>query len=158
MRKLFSLLSILLTVSVISFGQSVVNTTGATVSSGAYVFEYSIGEIAITTLTPGNATDNYAVTQGVLQPEYKVLAKVCDVISAPLITYPNPATSKFRFLGQYDWITNYSVYAADGKLVRLAAPVVNGSIDISTLPDAAYFIKLIPGCGDHFKILKVIKQ
>lgn len=157
MRKLFGLIIVLAASRGNLVAQAVVNSTGTTLTSGNYIFEYSVGEIAITTLPTGSAALNYAATQGVLQPIFKAVVRVCDVIDQPLLTYPNPATNRFRFVGPFEWITDYAVYAADGKLVR-RAQLVNGSIDISTLPDAAYFIKLFPGCGDNYKILKVIKQ
>ena len=133
--------------------QSVINSTGASLNDASYQFEYSIGEISITTLA---ATSNF-VTQGLLQPQVKYLNPQCEIINAPLQTFPNPTTDKFRMVGQFDWITGYHIYAADGKLVRVTS-FYNNYIDLSNLPAATYFIKLYPACDNKFRVLKVVKQ
>ena len=136
-----------------SSAQSVINSTGASLSDASYQFEYSIGEISITTLA---ATSNF-ITQGLLQPQVKYINPQCEIINAPLQTFPNPTRDKFRMVGQYDWISGYHIYAADGKLVRVAS-FFNNYIDLSNLPAATYFIKLYPACDNKFKVLKVVKQ
>ena len=45
-------------------GQTLVNSTGNTIKNNSYHFEYSVGEIAVTTIS--NKTNN--TTQGLLQP------------------------------------------------------------------------------------------
>ena len=47
--------------------------------------------------------------------------------------------------------------AVDGKLVR-SGSFVSNQIDISTLAGGVYFIRLLPGCNNQFRTLKVIKQ
>jgi gliding motility-associated-like protein len=56
--------------------QSLVNTTGNTISNNYISIEYSIGEIAITTLS---SNDNY-VTQGLLQPIIKAGVDPCIML------------------------------------------------------------------------------
>jgi len=48
-------------------GQTLVNSTGNTIKNNSYYFEYSLGEIAITTIS--NSSNN--ATQGLLQPTVK---------------------------------------------------------------------------------------
>jgi len=48
-------------------GQTLVNSTGNTIKNNFYYFEYSVGEIAITTIS--NSSNN--ATQGLLQPTVK---------------------------------------------------------------------------------------
>ncbi len=48
----------------ITFSQSLINSTGNTIQNNNYSFEYSLGEIGITTLV---SNENY-ITQGLLQP------------------------------------------------------------------------------------------
>ncbi len=133
--------------------QSVINSSGTTLTSNTYNLEYSIGEISITTLT---TTASFA-TQGLLQPKPKYLGPYCAIISAPMQTFPNPVIDKLRLVGQFDWITGYEVYAADGKLVRLLS-FFNNYIDLTGLPRAIYFVRLYPGCNKDHKVLKVFKQ
>ena len=153
MRILFTLIFLSAIFLSKSFAQSVINSTGAFLKDGSYQIEYSIGEISITTLS---AASNF-ITQGLLQPQVKYLNPQCEIINAPIQTFPNPTRDKFRMVGQFDWITGYHIYAADGKLVRIAS-FYNNYINLSNLPAATYFIKLYPACDNKFKVLKVVKQ
>src|SRR5215203_3774439 len=53
--------------SIKSNGQILVNSTGNTIRNDSYCFEYSVGEIAITTIS----NSNNDATQGLLQPILK---------------------------------------------------------------------------------------
>lgn len=139
----------------VTTAQKLVNTTGTTVTDNKYIIEYSVGEISITTLTaPANA--NY-ITQGLLQPNIKLINPACAVVNDTINCFPNPVEKILSVVGRLDWITSYRIYAADGKLVRIAN-FVNNQINMYNLPGGAYFIKLYPGCDDKFRVLKVIKQ
>lgn len=135
--------------------QKLVNTTGTTVRNDNFIIEYSVGEIAIATLTEtGNS--NY-VTQGLLQPNVRLINPGCNVVNDTINCFPNPVEKILSVVGRLNWITGYRIYAADGKLVRIANFVSN-QINMSDLPGGAYFIKLYPGCDDKYRVLKVIKQ
>ena len=134
-------------------GQTLVNTTGNTLKDNSYYFEYSIGEISITTLS---GTTNF-VTQGLLQPNIKKVPPPCDFPDDKVISFENPTRNIVRLVGRYDWITDYKVYAADGKLVK-EGRFFNNVIDLTKFPAAVYFIKLYPGCNNNYKVLKVVKQ
>ena len=133
--------------------QTLVNSTGNTLKDNSYYFEYSIGEISITTLS---GTSNN-VTQGLLQPNIKKVPPPCDFLDEKVLSFENPTKNLVRIVGRYDWITDYKVYAADGKLVK-EGKFFNNVIDITKLPAAMYFIKLFPACNNKHKVLKVIKQ
>jgi Secretion system C-terminal sorting domain len=136
-------------------GQKLINTTGTTVTDTKYIIEYSVGEISIATLTaPSGAS---SITQGLLQPNIKVINPACAVVNDTINCFPNPVDKILSVVGRVDWITGYHIYAADGKLVRVAN-FVNNQINMYNLPDGAYFIKLYPGCDDKFRVLKVIKR
>jgi hypothetical protein len=136
-----------------TYSQTLVNTAGNTIKDNSYFFEYSIGEIGINTLT-GN-TNN--VTQGLLQPNIKRAPPPCIFPDDEVISFENPTRNLVRIVGQYDWITSYKVFAADGKLLK-EGPFYNNVIDLTKYPAAIYFIKLYPGCNGKFKTLKVLKQ
>jgi hypothetical protein len=134
-------------------GQTVVNSTGNTIKDNSFYFEYSIGEISITTLTSGSNN----VTQGLLQPNIKKVPPPCDFLDEKVLSFENPTRNLVRIVGRYDWITDYKVYAADGKLVK-EGRFYNNVIDITKYPAGVYFIKLFPGCNKDFRVLKVLKQ
>lgn len=148
----FFLLSISFLLVNIAKGQTLVNITGNTLIDSFYYFEYSIGEISITTLT-NNAN---LVTQGMLQPNMKSIPPPCDPVDNKVINFENPTLDLIRIVGQYDWITHYQVYTADGKLVA-TGPFHNNIINLTKYPAAVYFIKLFPGCNGKFKVLKIFK-
>lgn len=133
--------------------QTVINTTGQTIQSPGYIIEYSIGEIAITTY----AGANNVLTQGVLQPNIKVINPDCALINAPFQYFPNPSYDKLRLVGQYNWINAYQVFAADGKLVR-NQKFYNNEIDLSNLSSGIYFVRMLPGCDNNYKTIKIFKS
>ena len=139
--------------SIAIHGQTVVNSTGNTIKDNSFYFEYSIGEISITTLSSG--TNN--VTQGLLQPNIKKIPPPCDFLDEKVLSFENPTRNLVRIVGRYDWITDYKVYAADGKLVK-EGRFFNNVIDITKFPAGVYFVKLFPGCNNDFRVLKVLKQ
>jgi len=147
------LLLIILSLFTTANSQTVVNSTGNTLKDNSYYFEYSIGEISITTI----AGSTNIVTQGLLQPNIKKVPPPCDFLDENVISFENPTRNIARLVGRYDWITNYKVYAADGKLV-MEGRFYNNVIDLTRLPAAIYFIKLYPGCNNDYKVLKVLKQ
>lgn len=149
----FNAISILLIISVSTKAQVLVNTTGNTLKNSAYVFEYSIGEIAVTTI---NAIDNN-ITQGLLQPNTKLIPPPCDFLDEKILSFENPTKNIIRIVGRYDWITDYKMYAADGKLVQ-EGRFYNNVINISKHPAGLYFVKLFPGCNGNNRVLKVLKQ
>ncbi len=155
--KRFVALTSFLAFACTCFSQTVVNTTGNTISTADYTFEYSIGEVSITTLQETVNPTNFFITQGLLQPQVKFVNPACEIINDTVQFFPNPTRNILSVVSRYDWITSYVIYAADGKLVRFA-PFINNQIDISALANAVYFIKLFPGCDNKYRVLKVIKQ
>ena len=138
-----------------TLGQQVVNISGTTLKNDHIILEYSIGELAITTLaTSGNS--NFT-TQGLLQPSLKVLQPDCEMVNDVLQYFPNPTRNKLRVVGKNDWISYYVIYAADGKLVARSTFVSN-TIDLTGLAAGCYLVQLLPGCNGQYKTFKIIKQ
>lgn len=135
--------------------QSLVNSSGSTITTPDYIVEYSVGEIGITTLQDANST--YYVTQGLLQPILKINNPDCPIINDSLTYFPTPTRNFLSVVPKYNWITSYRIYAADGKLVRVASFISN-QINLIDLAAGVYFIKFLPGCNDKYRTIKVIKQ
>ena len=133
--------------------QTVVNAAGNTLSDNSYLIEYSIGEISITTVTGAQNI----ISQGVLQPNIKILNPGCSFINDTFSFFPNPTRDKIRLVGRYNWINSYMVYAADGKLMG-SSLFYNNYIDLSRFAAGLYFIQLLPGCDGKSKTLKILKQ
>ena len=153
MRKLAACLGLSILSCLGVKAQGVLNTTGASFSNGSYIIEYSVGEVAINTLTNGTKT----VTQGVLQPGAAILLKVSDVVESGLSVYPNPVTTNLYVNGDYQWVKAYQVFAVDGKLIT-SGDLKKGQLNLSSLPAGTYYITLLPKTGTSTKTIKVIKQ
>ena len=137
-----------------------VNTTGNTISTPDYIFEYSIGEIAITTIEDPSTIKAWFITQGLLQPMPKITGSLslCNFINDSVFYYPNPTINMLTVVTRNNWITGYRMYAADGKLIRNSF-FVNNQISLADLAAGVYFVQLLPGCNNQkFRVLKVIKQ
>lgn len=138
--------------SLVTNAQTLVNTTGNTITNSNYHIEYSIGEIGIVTI-PGAKT----VTQGLLQPEVRVINPGCELINGGVIAFPNPTPNQVHLNGPSNLVEQYQIYSADGKLIE-SSTMVNNTIDLSRYPAALYFIRLFPGCYGHYRTLKVIRM
>lgn len=152
-KRLSLLAAALFSITIFSYSQTLVNTTGNTISNNSFVIEYSIGEIAISTLSSTNSD----VTQGLLQPSLKVPNPGCGFVNDIIQYFPNPTQNIIRIVGRHDWIKSYNIYQADGKLVA-KADYYNNQINISRLASGIYFVVLYPGCDGKFKTLKILKQ
>ena len=135
------------------FSQTVVNTSGKTIGDNNFIIEYSVGETVIVT----NASTNNAITQGLLQPLLKIVPPPCELVNDTIQYFPNPVNSILSVVTRQNWISGYMIFASDGKLIR-NAPFISNQIDLGNLPAGVYFIKIMPGCNNKFRILKVIKQ
>jgi hypothetical protein len=135
--------------------QSLINSTGSTITTPDYIVEFSVGEIGITTLS--DATGANFITQGLLQPILKITDPDCPIINDSLIFFPNPTRNFLSVVPKYNWITSYRIYAIDGKLVRVASFISN-QINLIDLAPGVYFIQFLPGCNNKYRTIKVIKQ
>jgi hypothetical protein len=153
MKYLLPTLLYLLLIASPAQSQQVINATGTTITNNSYIIEYSIGELAVTTIS---APNNYA-TQGVLQPNVKVINPSCNIINQAFQFFPNPTYDRLRLVGQYNWIDAYQVFAADGKLIR-SEKFYNNEINLTNLATGIYFIRMLPGCDNQYKTIKIYKS
>jgi hypothetical protein len=130
-----------------------ISTSGASISSNGFVVEYALGEVSIVTVSNTNSV----ATQGLLQPQIKIVNPDCDIINQKIKIFENPTINIARIVSIHNWISFYQVYATDGKLIR-SEPFTNNHINLTNLPAAPYFIKLLPGCDGKYRVLKIIKK
>ena len=137
--------------------QKVINTTGGFITTTTGSLEYAIGEISIATVYDNFTTPIKALTQGLLQPIFKTNSPDCAIINDTIRYFPNPVESIVAIVPSKDWITGYSIFSEKGELVG-SGTFTNNTINVSKLAAAAYFIKLLPGCDNKYRILKIIKK
>lgn len=152
MRKTLLLLPLLCFYSIV-FSQELVGSTGSTIKNAEVEIAYAVGEIGIHTIS---ATEN-TVTQGLLQPNIRIINNDCADLLKSVIFYPNPARSELRLSTQYLGITHYQIFAADGKLMA-SEPFTYNPINLSKLSSGVYIIRLFVSCDNSYRAIKFMKQ
>jgi len=104
-------------ISTLACAQQVMNATGNTLHDTNISIEYSVGEIAITTLA---ATDNY-ITQGLLQPIVKISVAPCKISDlVPTAFTPNhDGLNDCYGVSQWPYTSSFemSIYNRWGQLI-----------------------------------------
>ncbi len=154
-KNIFLILSCLLLFYVGS-AQTLVNTTGLTISDGNYTIEYSVGEMAITTLS---SSDSY-VTQGLLQPIIKIDIDACKMLDLipTAFTPNNDGLNDCYGVSQWPYTSSFemNVFNRWGELIfrttdRFAC--WDGKFKGEDQPAGVYvyMIRATTGCGPTFK-------
>ena len=139
--------------------QEVLNAAGKTITGltgpGAVAtVEYSIGEVAVKTLSIAGGD----VTQGVLQP-YVVVDDVKEVFDElySFKCYPNPVGDELIVETSYPDFTHVQFISQDGRVVQ-EMPFNSGQINCGQLPAGMYFVRLFSETKPEFKTFKLFKQ
>lgn len=146
MRKVWlwvQTVSMLLFISNNAFSQSLINSTGSTLSDGKYTIEYAIGEIAVNTLSDNQNN----LTQGLLQPIIRI--KDCNLLTfIPTAFTPNNDNLNDCFgVKQWPLTTSYQfeVFGRWGQSVfktNNIAACWNGTFNGQPQPMGAYVYML----------------
>jgi hypothetical protein len=132
----------------------VVNTTGGILKNATMVVEYSVGEIAITSL---NGT-NGKVTQGYLQPIKNVITALPNETNESMISfYPNPTQNLLFFGKANEPVKLANIYTMDGKkIASFERPETN--ISLENLTQGVYQVELIGNQNQILTNTKIVKQ
>lgn len=139
------------------FAQQLVNTTGNTITDNTISVEYSIGEIAITTLASGSG-DSY-VTQGLLQPIIQLGEDPCKILNL----VPNAFTPNYDGLNDCYGVSRWpfassfemNIYNRWGELIFRTTDIHacwDGKLKGKDQPVGAYvyWIRATTNCGPTF--------
>lgn len=134
-------------------GQTLISPSGATVSNASMSVSYSIGELAITTLSDFEK----AYTQGFQQP--KSITKPVDECSPSaievIVLFPNPVKDVINLQGQFNCFLQFTIQRA-GQAVK--SGTFDGSpINVSGLPTGIYFLHLMGKQTEYSRIIKFFK-
>jgi hypothetical protein len=132
--------------------QTLISPGGATVANASMSVSYSIGELAITTLS--DSEDAY--TQGFQQPSITKPVDECSPSAIDVVVlFPNPVRDEINLQGQFNCFINYSVLRA-GQAVKQG--IFDGSpINVSGLTPGIYFLHLIGKQNQYSRIIKFFK-
>ena len=154
----FVLLKICFFISIGSFAQSVISSSGNSTSNGGYTLSWTIGEGVITTI--GN--NDIELTQGFHQP------LVIDVIAVgieedlilDIIAYPNPTYDKVMFEGG-DPVGIYHIRVVD-KLGRVleqkSTPFQEFIVEMGKYNNGTYLIEVVEDKTGKRKIFNIVKS
>jgi gliding motility-associated-like protein len=139
------------------FGQQLVNTTGTTIGDNSTTIEYSVGEIAITTLSNNSSY----ITQGLLQP---IIVQVgidpCSMVELVPTAFTPNNDGRNDCYGIKDWPLaekfEMSIFNRWGELVFRTTDQFacwDGKLNGKDQPIGAYvyMIQATTNCGPTFK-------
>lgn len=138
--------------------QTAIASGGTTATGAGGTVSFTIGQIAYTTVSGTGGS----VAQGV-QQTYRVSAPTSieeNTISLKAQIYPNPATDVLMLTVENTDFKNlnYQLMDASGKLLSQDRVNRNAtSIDVSTLPNGSYFVRVLSK-SKLLKTFTIIKQ
>ena len=149
-----------------SFSQSLsptlISSAGAYVEGGDISLSYSVGEIAVTTLT----TDNLVLTQGFHQPQLTGTGMPDKVeLDWKVNAFPNPVQDRLNIsirLGKPVEL-NLAIIDLTGKkiLIKKLGRIPTNfdhSIDFSGFANGIYFLKIQTTDKRYSRIIKILKH
>ena len=133
--------------------QTLISPSGATVANATMSVSYSIGEIAITTLSDLES----AYTQGFQQPQSP--SKPVDECSPSaievIVLFPNPVKDVINLQGQFNCFLQFTIQRA-GQAIR--SGTFDGTpINVSGLTPGIYFLHLLGKQTQYSRIIKFLK-
>ena len=150
-----SIIIICLFVASFANSQTVINSTGGFIANGTNSLSYSLGEIAISTIT---SPQNF-LTQGLLQPtniSTTIVENNLPKNNPSIKLFPNPVETVLHIVSDID-ISYIQFYSIEGKLIS-QKNLSTKSIDISNLKQGVYFAKTYSTEKKLINTVKIIKN
>lgn len=130
----------------------VVNVSGGYVQNDKIILDWSLGELAVTTMS----TTNNLLSQGFLQPITDPTTGISnDFPKGDIIVYPNPFSSHLYFKTSIPDIANISVFDILGREVLTIEFAYK--VDLHQLGYGLYFIALFDKKQQQVRIFKINK-
>lgn len=154
MTRLMILLFVLLFVRTIeaqNLSPTVVNSTGGVIQNNSHILEWSLGELAVSTL----ASSNNLLTQGFLQPNVTIVGTEDLFDESQLAVFPNPVSDWLNLQTDIPDIKTIQVHDVLGRLVlqREFQPL----LDIHQLASGTLIISLFNKQNQFLHALKINK-
>lgn len=142
-------------ISAQSLTPQVIASSGTNYASGSSQLEYTIGEVATSTLTAGGNT----LTQGFHQPELS-FASLQDYANDYTFTlYPNPTQQFVTVESNKEEDMQVFVYDANGKAIMVSVEFNQKiTLDLQTLAAGSYVLMVAKPSGAPLHSYTVIKK
>lgn len=115
---------------------TVVNSSGGVISNSSNSLEWSLGELAISTL----ASPNNLLTQGFLQPTTTIVGTEAPFEESRFSAFPNPVSDWLNLQTDMLEIETMQVHNISGRLVLQSTFLP--SLDVHQLNSGVYIISL----------------
>jgi hypothetical protein len=157
MKKTLITLLVIAITGCVAFGQSsvspnVINTTGNTYTSGHYILDWSIGELALVNLMEESTQSKYIITNGFIQPftQDPNLTNNNGVFGdGEIIILPNPTQNilEIDFRTKQKGAMNYRLYDVLGRVLFTNSFSSYGygqieKIDMTGARAGSYFLRI----------------
>ena len=145
-------------ISMGSFAQSVISSSGKSTSNGDFILSWTIGEGVISTI----GSNDIELTQGFHQPlRIDVIAVgIEDDLILDIIAYPNPTYDKVMFEGG-DPVGIYHIRVVD-KLGRVleqkSIPFQEFILEMGRYNNGTYLIEVVEDKTGKRKIFNIVKS
>ena len=154
----FILFKIYFFISLGSFAQSVISTSGNSTSNGDFILSWTIGEGVISTL----GSNDTELTQGFHQPLIIdiIAVGIEDDFILDIIAFPNPTYDKVMFEGG-DPVGIYHIRVVD-KLGRIleqkSIPFQEFILEMGRYNNGTYLIEVVEDKTGKRKIFNIVKS
>lgn len=155
MKKLFILISIILSCSVV-FAQEIVSSSGETYTNSNNEISWTLGESLIVTYSSGSLV----LTQGFHQTILTITA-ISELSSdVEIKVFPNPTHNFVNVkMGEEPKDISYSIYNIAGKLIdKNSIESKDTEINFSRYINGVYLLHLMKKTGEPIQTFKIIKK
>jgi len=115
---------------------TVVNSSGGVISNSSNSLEWSLGELAVSTLT----STNNLLTQGFLQPTTTIVGTEAPFDESRFSAFPNPVSDWLNLQTDIPEIETVQVHDISGRLVLQST--FQPSLDVHQLISGMYIVSL----------------
>lgn len=130
---------------------TVVNSSGGVISNSSNSLEWSLGELAVSTLT----SPNNLLTQGFLQPTTTIVGTEAAFDESRFSAYPNPVSDWLNLQTDIAEIKTMHMHNVSGRLVLQST--FQPSLDVHQLISGIYIVSLFNDQNQFLHSFKINK-
>ncbi len=137
----------------------VLASAGSTATASGAILSYTVGEVAVQTLTTSGVSFGQGFHNGVLD----IVGSTDELANWQLLVYPNPASQvvyvEYQAPTQDDTLTA-AIWDLQGKQLLASMPLLaigKNALEVQYLPSGIYLLRLSDPDGNHATV-KIVKS
>ena len=135
-----------------NFYPEVLSSAGGTLSNTQYLVDWTLGEPVIETVTGST----HILTQGFHQPHF-FLTSIQESPDFSIQIYPNPSSSIITIKTSVKQPLTAILYDLNGKILNKIRFTENSELDISSLAESVYLLKITDQDNSIVKLTRIVK-